>query len=349
MNEPLLSIRDLTIKFSTDKGIASVVNGVNLQVQAGQVHGLVGESGSGKSVTSRAVLGILPKGSIHTMSGSIRYRGRELLGLSEKEMGRDVRGQEISMVFQDPMTALNPVTRVGWQITQPLAYHKGLRGRAATAQALELLDQVGIPDPRRALKSYPDQLSGGQRQRVMIAIALACDPSLLIADEPTTALDVTVQAQILDLFDDLRRERDLGVLLVSHDLTLVAERCNQVSVMYAGRIVEHGPAKELFRHPDHPYTSMLEQARPRLENPPHTLLQTIPGTVPDLHHLPDGCPFAARCPRRQDDCLTGTIVLEETTDGRRVACRHPLIADNGAEKNSAAENSTQFVPEGALA
>lgn len=320
----VLDVRDLHIKFKTARGVASVVNGVDLKIAEGQVHGLVGESGSGKSVTSRALLGILPHAAVESISGSILYRGRDLLKATDAEMGREIRGKEISMVFQDPMTALNPVMKVGQQIAQPLGWHLGLRRAQSEARALELLDQVGMPDPRRALRSYPTQLSGGQRQRIMIAIALACDPKLLIADEPTTALDVTVQAQILDLFDELRKDRGLSVLLVSHDLTLVAERCHTVSVMYAGRVVEHGPAKALFRDPHHPYTDRLEAARPRLENPPHTLLQTIPGTVPDLRALPAGCAFAERCPIAADACREGHIPLLATAADRSAACLFPL-------------------------
>ncbi|MGK5113222.1 ABC transporter ATP-binding protein [Geodermatophilus sp. CPCC 205506] len=319
----LLEIEDLRVHFATPAGVAEVVNGVSLRIEAGTVHGLVGESGSGKSVTSRSVLGLLPRRSLVRRDGAVRFAGRDLFGLSEEEMGRDIRGRQIAMVFQDPMTALNPVMRIGHQIAMPLRLHKGLSRRQARDTAVELLRQVGIPHPEARLRAYPHELSGGQRQRVMIAIALSCDPQLLIADEPTTALDVTVQAQILDLFDRLREERGLAILLVSHDLGLIAERCDEVSVMYAGRVVESGPAEAVFDAPEHPYTRLLEQARPRLENPPHTLLKTISGRPPRLVDLPPGCSFRDRCPRAGDDCAESFPPLTPSAPGRSVACLRP--------------------------
>ncbi|PWB98544.1 hypothetical protein DF220_09405 [Salinibacterium hongtaonis] len=319
----MLEIKDLRLSFRTPQGIAEVVNGVDISLGAGRAHGLVGESGSGKSVTSRAVLGLLPTGSIATRSGSIRYDGRELTDLSEDTMRKEIRGKEIAMVFQDPMTALNPVMRIGKQMAMPLVRLDGMARGDADRHSADLLDQVGIRQADRVLKSYPHELSGGQRQRVMIAIALSRNPKLLIADEPTTALDVTVQAQIMDLLDRLRVERGLSILLVSHDLSLIAERCDDVSVMYAGRIVESGAGSSIFHEPSHPYTSLLEEARPRLEDPPHTMLKTIPGRVPDLRMLPAGCAFQARCPRATDECLA-PVPVSIPAPGRRVVCVHPL-------------------------
>jgi peptide/nickel transport system ATP-binding protein len=320
---PLLEIEDLHVHFSTPAGVAEVVNGVSLRIDPGKVHGLVGESGSGKSVTSRSVLGLLPRRSLVRRDGAVRFAGRNLFGLSEEQMATEIRGRQIAMVFQDPMTALNPVMRIGQQIALPLRLHHGLSRRQAGEKAVELLRQVGIPNPEARLRAYPHELSGGQRQRVMIAIALSCDPQLLIADEPTTALDVTVQAQILDLFDRLREERGLAILLVSHDLGLIAERCDEVSVMYAGRVVETGPAADVFDAPEHPYTRLLEEARPRLDNPPHTLLKTISGRPPRLVDLPPGCSFRDRCPRPSDDCAEHRPALRPTAPDRSVACLHP--------------------------
>lgn len=245
------------------------------------------------------------------------------MGLTERQMREDIRGRHISMVFQDPMTALNPVMRIGMQLALPMIRHFKISKREAMERAEDLLHQVGIPNPAERLTSFPHEMSGGQRQRVMIAIALACDPELLIADEPTTALDVTVQAQILDLFDKLREERNLGILLVSHDLSLIAERCHNVSVMYAGRVVETGNASEVFSRPEHPYTRLLEEARPSMDSPPHTLLKTIPGRPPQLVDLPLGCSFAARCPRSTADCTTERPSLLPRGDGK-LACFHPL-------------------------
>jgi oligopeptide/dipeptide ABC transporter ATP-binding protein len=322
-SQPLLEVDDLHINFSTPSGIAEVVNGVGLTIEAGKVHGLVGESGSGKSVTSRAILGLLPRNTLVRRDGTVKYQGRNLFDLSEAQLREDIRGQEVSMIFQDPMTALNPVMRIGQQIALPLLRHKSMSKKDAWKKGAELLDQVGIPEPERRLRSFPHELSGGQRQRVMIAIALSCDPQLLIADEPTTALDVTVQAQILDLFDRLREERGLSILLVSHDLSLIAERCDEVSVMYAGRVVENGPADVIFEHPQHPYTRLLEDARPLLDNPPHTLLKTIPGRPPRLDALPAGCTFRPRCPNAQDDCAIEHPPLAPMGPNRKAACYHP--------------------------
>lgn len=331
----LLEIQDLVLRFSTARGIAEVINGVDLRIEPGQVHGLVGESGSGKSVTARSVLGILPRRSIAHRSGSIRYRGEELTELSEKQMRDEIRGKEIAMIFQDPMTALNPVMRIGQQLSLPIRLHQGLSKKDAREKAVDLLRQVGIPDPESRLSAFPHELSGGQRQRIMIAVALACDPHLLIADEPTTALDVTVQAQILDLFDELREQRDLAILLVSHDLGLITERCDKVSVMYAGEVVERGTARDVFDNPRHPYSRLLEGARPRLEDPPHTKLNTISGRPPNLLERPDGCAFRSRCPRALDVCASVRPELVQV--GSTVAaCHNPEPADGESAATASA-------------
>ncbi|WP_431710511.1 ABC transporter ATP-binding protein [Glutamicibacter uratoxydans] len=330
-SSPLLEIEDLNIHFDTGNGIAEVINGVGLKLEAGKVHGLVGESGSGKSVTSRAVMDLLPRQRMVTRTGSIKFKGREIMDLNEDQMRESIRGKHVSMVFQDPMTALNPVMRIGMQLALPMIRHFGISKKAALVRAEELLGQVGIPHPAERLRSFPHEMSGGQRQRVMIAIALACDPELLIADEPTTALDVTVQAQILDLFDRLRKERNLAILLVSHDLSLIAERCDHVSVMYAGRIVESGPAEEIFNHPEHPYTKLLEEARPSMDTPPHTVLQTIPGSPPQLVDLPPGCSFANRCPLATEICRHERPLLLARGDKRVVACHHDLYAADAVD------------------
>ena len=318
----LLDIRDLRISFRTARGVAEVVNGFNLSLGEGQVHGLVGESGSGKSVTSRAVLGILPHTAVHSISGSIRYKGRELLEATDHQMGKEVRGREISMIFQDPMTALNPVMKVGTQIAQPLGWHLGLRGAKAAARALDLLEQVGIPDPRRALRSYPTQLSGGQRQRIMIAIALACDPKLLIADEPTTALDVTIQAQILDLLVRLQKEHGMALVLITHDMGVVAETAERVQVQYAGQKVEEQPVKELFRDPHHPYTAALLSSLPERATVGGRL-PSIPGVVPGQHDRPTGCLFSPRCSFATDLCRR-SVTLQPPSLGSAL-CNYPLV------------------------
>jgi oligopeptide/dipeptide ABC transporter ATP-binding protein len=341
VNTPLLSIEDLHLHFASPHGVARVVQGVSLTVGKGSMHGLVGESGSGKSVTSRAVLGILPVGAVHLREGHVRYDGQDLFELSEERMRAEIRGRRIAMVFQDPMTALNPVMRIGHQVSLPIRRHLGLSRRQAAAKALDLLEQVGIPRAAERMRAFPHELSGGQRQRVMIAIALSCDPELIVADEPTTALDVTVQAQIMDLLDRLRAERGLSVLLVSHDLQLIAERCDEVSVMYAGRIVESGPAQEIFTDPHHPYSRLLEGARPRLDNDPHTVLRTIKGSPPRLTHLPPGCAFAERCPRVQDDCRDDVPEPKESGPGRSVSCFHPVSPGPTAEKSRTVQGATR--------
>lgn len=339
---PLLQIEDLGVRFSTPSGDAHVVNGLNLQLSPGQIHGLVGESGSGKSVTARSVLGLLPFHSISALEGVVRFDGQNLLEMSDVEMRDLIRGRRISMIFQDPMTALNPVMRVGKQMMIPICRHLGLSRADAKRRAIELLDSVGVPNAVERMRSFPHELSGGQRQRVMIAIALSCDPDVLIADEPTTALDVTIQAQVMDLFEDLRQSRDLAILLVSHDLTLIAERCDDVSVMYAGRIVETGGARDIFATPAHPYTRLLESARPKLDERSAGPLLTIRGTSPDLRRLPAGCSFAPRCPDATDRCLSQPEV-EPWGLGRTVRCFHPAPISRSAPDSQSDESILKVV------
>ena len=288
----LLQVENLSVVLQTQRGPARAVRDVGFTLERGQTLGLVGESGCGKSITAQALLGLLPEHA--QVAGNIRFDGQELVGLSDAAL-RHLRGNRIGMVFQEPMTALNPVHTIAHQVAEPLRLHRGLSRRAAREQAIGLLDRVGIPDARRRADAYPHQFSGGQRQRVTIAMALACGPDLLIADEPTTALDVTVQQQILALVRELVAERGMALLLISHDLGVVAQNVERLLVMYGGSVVESGPTRELFAHPMHPYTLGLFGARPRLGARPGDRLATIAGTVPELPDLPPGCPFAGRC------------------------------------------------------
>jgi peptide/nickel transport system ATP-binding protein len=297
--EPLLQVRDLRVTLRTARGPADAVRGVSFTLDRGQTLGLIGESGCGKSVTALALLGLLPDSA--RVTGSVRFAGRELVGLSDTEMCR-LRGDRIGVVFQEPMTALNPLHTVGRQVAEPLRLHRGLDAAAARREAVALLDRVGIADAGRRVDAYPHQLSGGQRQRVTIAMALACGPDLLLADEPTTALDVTIQDQILDLIGDLVEERGMALVLISHDLGVIAENVARMVVMYGGTVVEHGPTTEVFARRAHPYTQGLFAARPRLGGGRGARLSTIAGVVPDLVDLPPGCPFADRCPRVVDAC-----------------------------------------------
>jgi oligopeptide/dipeptide ABC transporter ATP-binding protein len=302
MNEPLLEVRDLRVGFQTDQGLLVAVDDVDLTLGRGRMLGLVGESGCGKSVTARAIMRLLEQPSGRVLNGEVRLEGRDLLPLPLEAM-RKVRGKEIAMIFQEPMTALNPVHRVGRQIVENLLLHEDITPAAALKRAIELMEWVGIPAPDQRVNDYPHQLSGGMRQRVMIAMALSCNPRILIADEPTTALDVTVQAQILELIKRLRKETGMAVILITHDLAVVAETCDDVAVMYAGRLVEKGPVASIFQSPLHPYTKGLMACLPRLDHPPKTMLPIIPGMVPGLRDLPTGCRFAARCPNAHDDSV----------------------------------------------
>jgi oligopeptide/dipeptide ABC transporter ATP-binding protein len=314
----LLEVSSLTTLFHTDAGIARAVDGVSFAVDAGEVLGIVGESGSGKSVTSLSILRLIPVPPGEIAAGSsIRLRGRELLALSEREM-RGVRGNDIAMIFQEPMTSLNPVFTVGEQIAEAVRFHRKASSAEARERALEMLRLVGIPEPEQRIRSYPHQLSGGQRQRVMIAIALSCEPDLLIADEPTTALDVTIQAQILELLRDIRARTGMGMILITHDLGVVAETCDRVVVMYAGRVVEQAPVEQLFDDPRHPYTQGLLRAVPRLGAADEPLAG-IPGTVPSATDWPTGCRFRTRCPFAWERCETEPALLD-AGDGRANRC-----------------------------
>jgi peptide/nickel transport system ATP-binding protein len=313
---PLLAVEGLTTGFDLNGCFLPAVIDVSFSISAGETLGLVGESGSGKSLTAFSIMRLVERpGRIE--SGRLFYKGRDLRGLTEREM-QDVRGGEIALIFQEPMTALNPVFTIGSQIEETLLVHRRATRRTARARALELLEAVSIPEPARRIREYPHQLSGGLRQRALIAISLACDPSLVIADEPTTALDVTIQAQILDLLRDLQRRMGLALLLITHDLGVVAEMADRVAVMYAGRIVEEAPVKELFRDPKHPYTRGLMASMPG--GAPGTRLRAIQGTVPPLGQLPSGCAFTPRCPDRFEPCQTAPPGDTEVGDGRRVKC-----------------------------
>ncbi|WP_432502654.1 ABC transporter ATP-binding protein [Kineococcus arenarius] len=323
--EPLLAVQDLRVRF-TRRGQEPVtaVDGVSFTVGAGEVVGLVGESGCGKSVTSLAVMGLLPRRGAH-VSGSVRFDGTELLTLPPAQLARR-RGKDLAMVFQDPMTSLNPVLTLGRQLTEVLRAHTDLTRARAKAEAVDLLGRVGIPDPRRRAGEYPHQLSGGMRQRVLIATALACSPRLIIADEPTTALDVTIQAQVLDLLTTLVRESGTAMLLITHDLGVVAGTCDRVNVLYAGRVVEQAPRRELFAAPRHRYTTGLLGAVPRVDAPEGTALRPVPGTVRDRLPWSEGCAFLPRCARGDDACRGGEVALAEQAPGHRARCVHPAGA-----------------------
>jgi peptide/nickel transport system ATP-binding protein len=320
MIAPVLELRDLSVTLATDRGPLRPVDGVSFAVLPGKTLAVVGESGCGKSVTALAVMGLLPTGG--RIGGSIRFMGRELSTLDAEDW-RKKRGRDIAMVFQEPMTSLNPAFTAGEQVAEAIRLHQELPPAAAFEQAVEMLDRVRIPDAARCARQYPHQLSGGMRQRVMIAMALACRPKLLIADEPTTALDVTVQAQILALIDELKRETGTAVMLITHDLGVVADHADDVVVMYAGRIAERAPAPGLFAHPEHPYTIGLLGAAPRLEGGAERLA-SIEGTVPDLRDPPPGCRFAPRCPFAVAQCETQPP-LAPVMPGHLAACwRAPL-------------------------
>jgi peptide/nickel transport system ATP-binding protein len=309
---PLIALSRLTVSFD---GV-TVLHGVDLSVGKGEALGLVGESGSGKSVTWLAALGLLPGKA--RVTGSARLGGLELVGAKMQTLDR-VRGGRVAMIFQDPTSALNPVLKVGRQIGEALALHRGLSGAAIRAEAKRLFDLVGIPDAERRLSAYPHEFSGGQNQRVMIAMALAGQPDILVADEPTTALDVTIQAQILDLINTVRREMGMALVLISHDLGVIAETCDRVAVMYAGRIVEEAPAAELFDAPHHPYARGLLHSLPPLGGMRRKLV-SIPGVVPDPRALPNGCAFAPRCSQVSEACRSAPPALRRIGDGRRLAC-----------------------------
>ena len=329
-SDALLRVRDLTVTFrSRGRKDVRAVDGISYDLAPGSTTGIVGESGSGKSVSSLAALGLLPKRGVE-VSGTVEYEGRDLLTMPDREL-RSLRGNDVAMVFQDPMSSLNPVLTVGRQLTEVLERHAGLDKGAARDRAVELLESVGIPDARRRLKAYPHQLSGGMRQRVMIAIALACNPRLLIADEPTTALDVTISAQILTLLRRLVADTGTALVLITHDLGVVAGMCDTVHVMYSGRIVESAGRRPLFAEPRHPYTTGLLASVPRLDQERGQPLQPIPGSPSDTLPWVQGCAFAPRCSRRVPECTDGppALALDEQTVGRHlVRCVNPVPEDD---------------------
>jgi peptide/nickel transport system ATP-binding protein len=318
----LLDVRELEVVFTRkERRDVRAVDGVSFTVDRGETVGLVGESGSGKSVTSLAVMGLLPDRGVR-IGGQVWFDGDDLLTLPKDRM-RDIRGQDIAMVFQDPMSSLNPVVPIGIQVTEVLTRHQGLKGDEASSAAADLLNRVGIPDPTRRLKEYPHQLSGGMRQRALIAMALACRPRVLIADEPTTALDVTIQAQILELLKELVRDSDAALVMITHDLGVIAGLCDTVHVMYAGRVVESASRRELFAEPRHPYTGGLLASVPRLDAPRGAPLHPIPGSPTDVRPWAQGCAFAPRCGNRIDPCVETPPVLEVVM-GRSLRCYNPL-------------------------
>ena len=328
MSEPLLTIRDLKVAFGPETAPFEALRGVSLSVSRGECLGLVGESGSGKSLSALAAMRLLPSAARIT-GGSISFEGREMATMPRKEL-ESLRGNEISMIFQEPMTALNPVMRVGDQIAAPLRKHLGLSKQAARARAIEQLDSVGIPDPHRRIDNFPHEMSGGMRQRVMIAMALACEPKLLIADEPTTALDVTIQAQILDLLRAKQKELDLAIIIITHDFGVVAEIADRVNVMYGGRVVEEAGAEALFDNTQHPYSLGLLNATPTVEMEQQHRLPAIGGAVPHISDMPEGCAFHPRCPERRAECDKLVPKLKKVAPHQSVACWARSTADEQA-------------------
>jgi oligopeptide/dipeptide ABC transporter ATP-binding protein len=319
--DSLLNVTDLAVTFDSQEGSVHAVDGVSFAIEQGETVGLVGESGCGKSISALAILGLVRMMTNSTITGKVEFMGRDLLALPEHEV-RSVRGRDMAMIFQDPVTSLNPVLSIERQVTEGIENHLGVSHADAVKRSIELLETVGIPKAAERMHDYPHQFSGGMRQRVMIAIALSCNPKLLLADEPTTALDVTIQAQILRLMKDLSRDFNAAIMLITHDLGVVAGMTERILVMYAGRIVEAASAKELFGHPHHPYTVGLLRSVPRLDEPRKETLQSIEGLPPDLAHLPRGCAFAPRCVLRTEQCLRDRPELTPTTLGRLSACFH---------------------------
>jgi peptide/nickel transport system ATP-binding protein len=329
----LLEVNDLHTHFFTREGVVRAVDGVTFNIDQGKTLGVVGESGCGKSVTALSVMGLIPKPPAKIVEGSIMFNGRDLTRLSERQL-EDVRGKEIGMIFQDPMTSLNPTLTIGLQLTETLRRHLGMDKKQARRRAVELLEEVRIPNAAARLNDYPHRYSGGMRQRVMIAIALSCNPKLLIADEPTTALDVTVQAQVLDLLSDLKDRHQMGMMLITHDMGVIAEAADDVVVMYAGQMVESAGVLDLFDRPEHPYTEALLGALPQIEGTGvrEGRLTAIPGRPPDLVDPPPGCRFAARCPYagRDDECAEHPQELREIRPGHMVRSAHPTSVRAGA-------------------
>jgi len=330
--EKLLEVRDLKLEFNTDRGIVTAVNGVDFDVYKGKTLGIVGESGSGKSVSALSVMRLIPNPPGRVADGVIKYRGTNLLDIPYDEM-RSIRGNKIAMIFQEPMTSLNPVFTVGNQIEEAFALHQShLSKKEIKNKAIEMLRLVGIPAPEKRVKEYPHQLSGGMRQRVMIAMALSCEPDILIADEPTTALDVTIQAQILELMNKLQQELGMGIIMITHDLGVVAETCDEVAVMYCGQIVENADVNTIFHNPSHPYTKGLLESIPSFDatsSAKKEKLPTIEGMVPSLFNLPHGCNFADRCPYVTDECRTKSDpLLKQLNPNHLVRCWNPVQPAN---------------------
>jgi oligopeptide/dipeptide ABC transporter ATP-binding protein len=333
----LLEVEDLRTHFFTREGVVHAVDGVSFSVERGETLGIVGESGCGKSVTALSIMGLIPRPPAKIVSGSVRFDGQDLVTLRERQL-EDLRGREIAMIFQDPMTSLNPTLTIGTQITETIRRHYDVSKSDARKKAIELMEEVQIPRAAERLDDYPHRFSGGMRQRVMIAIALSCDPKLLIADEPTTALDVTVQAAVLDLLDDLRRSHDMAMIIITHDMGVVAEAADDILVMYAGQIVEMAPVLELFDRPEHPYTEALLAALPQIEGEGIRTgrLTAIPGRPPDLLHPPEACRFAARCPyaNANDTCATVMPELREVRANHWVRSAHPASERAGSRSGS---------------
>lgn len=317
---PLLEVKELRTRFSSEKGTITAVDGVTFRVDHGETLGVVGESGCGKSVTAESIMRLLNEKSTR-YDGEINFKGQNLLSLPEKKM-LDIRGNEISMIFQDAMTSLNPVFTIGDQIAESIIVHQNLGKREAMEKAVEMLRLTGIPSPEKRVHEYPHEISGGMRQRVMIAMALSCKPSLLIADEPTTALDVTIQAQILEVINDLKEELNMGVMMITHDLGVVAEVCTRVAVMYLGQVIEESDVDTLFDSPRHPYTRGLLKSIPTITGDRSQKLHTIQGVVPALDNIPKGCRFAPRCPYATDQCISESPLLEALENGQKIRCWH---------------------------
>jgi oligopeptide transport system ATP-binding protein len=318
----LLDVKNLKTHFPTPTGLVRAVNGIDLQVREGAAVGIVGESGSGKSVLSMTMMGLVPSPPAIISADQVRFEGKDLLKVTPSEM-RQIRGNRLAMIFQDPMTSLNPFLTIGDQLSEPLIVHKNMTSSQAKKRVIDLLASVGIPDPIARYRSYPHEFSGGMRQRAMVAMAVACGPALLIADEPTTALDVTIQAQILELMQSIRQHEGTAVILITHDMGVAAGFCDEIYVMYAGRVVEHGPTEKLFAEPAHPYTKALLSSVPRLDDPPGGRFRTIPGQPPDLTNLPVGCSFSPRCPYVIDTCRQEVPPLTQVpgeTIAREKAC-----------------------------
>ncbi len=326
---PLLEVEDLHVEFRTRDGVAKAINGVSYRVSRGETLAVLGESGSGKSVTAQTIMGILDSPPGFVTSGAIRFQGADLLAMREEDR-RQIRGQRISMIFQDALSSLNPVLSVGFQLAEMFRVHQGMSRRAAKAKAVELMDRVRIPAAKARVNDYPHQFSGGMRQRIMIAMAIALDPDLIIADEPTTALDVTVQAQVMELLAELQRERGMGLILITHDLGVVADVADRIAVMYAGRIVEESPIHELYANPAHPYTKGLLASIPRLDHKGQELA-AIKGLPPNLMRVPPGCAFNPRCPYATDRCRNEVPPLYQVAAGRGSACHYWKEVLDGAD------------------